>query len=404
MKLAHTTVTESPLGRDHVRLSGEVQYDRRPLGPETYWFDIPAEYEESLSGSGNPWLACLTPLAATLGEPLRIDEPVDPLLLKNIRGLVDLWKNWYPELHLIPIEAPNVAPACPDPPRRTAAFFSGGIDAFFTLLRHQDPTRSYERISIDDVIFVWGFDIPLDRPDGFERTRRAMELVADKLGKNLVVAATNLKTTRLQRDAPWGPLWHGSGIASVGLALEKRYGRLLIASTYSYLNLAPWGSHPLSDPLLSTTATQVVHDDACFSRAAKTELVAQADIALQTLRVCWNSKSDRNCSNCNKCFRTMATLEVLGVLDRCSTFDRDRFSLERLARVFSGDHNDRILLLEVRDLARRMGRGDIAAAVEESLVRSKRVQKWISLAQWLGTKPYVWRWETPLIQRLNVVL
>jgi hypothetical protein len=148
----------------------------------------------------------------------------------------------------------------------------------------------------------------------------------------------------------------------------------------------------------------VVHDDPCFSRVEKTELVARSEVALQTLRVCWNSKSDRNCSNCNKCFRTMATLEVLGVLDRCTTFDRNRFSVERLSRVFSGDHNDRILLLEVRDLARRYGRADIAEAIARSLVRSRHAHKWISLARWLGTKPYVWRWETPLLRYLNIVV
>lgn len=404
MRFTHTTIAESPLGPDRIRLTGHVQYDRSSARPETYWFDVPAEYRDSLSRSGDPWLACLTPLAATLGEPLTIDVPVDPLLLKNTRSLVKIWKNWYPGMHLIPIEAPTMLPVDGDPPGKTGVFFSGGVDAFFTLLRHEDASRSWDRTAIDDLIFVWGFDIPLDRPDGFERTRRAMELVAKELGKNLVIVATNLKTTRLQRDAEWGPVWHGSGVASVGLALERRYAQLLIASTYSYLNLAPWGSHPLTDPLLSTARTRIVHDDPAYSRVEKTELVARSDVAWRTLRVCWNSKSDRNCSDCNKCFRTMATLEVLGVLDRCTTFDRERFSADRLSRVFSADHNDRILLLEVRDLARQRGRGDIAAAIERSLSCSRRVRKWISLARWLGHKPYVWRWELPLLQHLHVVL
>ncbi|HUM15194.1 MAG TPA: hypothetical protein VL086_05855 [Candidatus Nitrosotalea sp.] len=403
MQVTRTTIAESPLGPHRVRLSGHVRYDKGPVPSETYWFDVPVEYGDSLSRSGNPWLVCLAPLAATVGERLQIDDPVDPLLLKNVRGLVKLWKNWYPSLHLIPIEAPNVAPAEAAGPRRTGAFFSGGVDAFFTVLRHHQPTHSWDHIPIDDLIFVWGFDVPIDKPDAFDRTRHAMQSVAKELGKNLVLVATNLKTTRLENDAEWGPLWHGSGIVSTGLALEKRYDRLVIASTYSYLNLAPWGSHPFSDPLLSTLGTRVIHDDASFSRTEKTELVARSDMALRTLRVCWNTRSEQNCSNCNKCFRTMATLEVLGALERCPQFDRKRLTLDALSRLFSGDHNDVILLLEVRDLALQQGRGDIADAIDRSLARSRRMRKWVALALWLGRRPYVWRWERPLLRRLRLV-
>lgn len=403
MQLTHTVIAESPLGPDRARLSGHVQYDQGTPKEEIFWFDVPVEYRGSLSTSGNPWLVCLAPLAISLGEPLKIEEPVDPLLLKNVQGLIKLWKNWYPHLHLVPIEAPNVAPVRAAGPPRTGAFFSGGVDAFFTVFRHQEPIQSWEHIHIDDLIFIWGFDVPLDKPDALDRTRRALQAAAKELGKNLVVVASNLKNTRLERDAEWGALWHGSGIVSTGLALEKRYAQLVIASTYSYVNLAPWGSHPLSDPLLSTLGTRVIHDDVSFSRAEKTEVVARSDMALRTLRVCWNARSERNCSYCNKCFRTMATLEVLGALERCPQFDRKRLSLEALSRLFSGDHNDRILLLEVRDLALRKGRKDIAEAIDRSLARSRRMQKWVSLATWLGRQPYVWRWERPLLQRLRLV-
>ncbi len=403
MRLTHTTITESPLDPGRVRLSGHVRYDQGRVPPETFWFDVPVAYRHWLSSSGNPWLVCLAPLAASIGEPLQVDEPVDPLLLRNVQGLVKLWKNWYPKLHHVRIEAPNVAPIETAGPRRTGAFFSGGVDAFFTVLRQEQPVQSWDHIAIDDLIFVWGFDVPIDKPDAFEPTRHALQSAAKDLGKNLVVLATNLKTTRLERDAEWGALWHGSGIVSTGLALEKRYAQLVIASTYSYANLAPWGSHPLSDPLLSTRSTRIIHDDPWFSRADKTELVARSDLALRTLRVCWNTRSEKNCSHCNKCFRTMATLEALGALARCPQFDRTQLSLDALSHLFSGDHNDRILLREVRDLARQRGRSDLAGAIDRSLARSRRMRKWVWLATWLGRQPYVWRWESPLLRRLRLV-
>jgi hypothetical protein len=99
----------------------------------------------------------------------------------------------------------------------------------------------------------------------------------------------------------------------------------------------------------------------------------------------------------------MATLETLGALDRCPQFDRKRLSLDALSRLFSGDHNDCILLLEVRDLALRKGRSDIADAIDRSLARSRRMRKWVALAMWLGRQPYVWRLEHPLLRRLRLV-
>lgn len=147
----------------------------------------------------------------------------------------------------------------------------------------------------------------------------------------------------------------------------------------------------------------MVHDDASCSRVEKTEFIARSAMAPRTLRVCWNARSERNCSNCNKCFRTMATLEVLGVLDRCPTFDRQRFDVDRLSRLFSADHNDRVLLQDVDDFAPRKGRRDIAAAIDRSLTRSRRMRRWVSLAMWLGAQPYVWRWERPLLERLGLV-
>ncbi len=63
MHLTHTTIAESPLGPDRVRLSGHVQYDQGTRKEEIFWFDVPAEYRDSLSNSGNPWLVCRPPPA-----------------------------------------------------------------------------------------------------------------------------------------------------------------------------------------------------------------------------------------------------------------------------------------------------------------------------------------------------
>ena len=135
MELLSTSEEETSSGR--LRLVGTVAYDDRPGLAQDYWFEVPPEHADSVTGSANPWLVCLTPLAVQLREPLRIPLPVDALLLRNIEELMAVWSSWYPEL--IPISV--VADAAPSPPEgvgRTGLFFSGGVDSFFSSFQNDE--------------------------------------------------------------------------------------------------------------------------------------------------------------------------------------------------------------------------------------------------------------------------
>ena len=158
MELRDVELTESPGGSGFVRLSGRVTYDEAAHADEEYWFDVASPQADLLTTSGNPWLACLAPVAATIGEPLRLGPAVDARLLENIRELLRVWTAWYPRLEDVPIEAQVDGPA-PAPERRTAAFFSGGVDSFFTVLRHANGDGTPRTEHIDDLIFIRGFDI-----------------------------------------------------------------------------------------------------------------------------------------------------------------------------------------------------------------------------------------------------
>ena len=85
MELVSIRIEESPHAAGRVRLVGDVAYDDRP-GTEAYWLEVDEEYAGSLSLSGSPWLALLLPLAATLGQKLRIGAPVIRFSLKTLRG------------------------------------------------------------------------------------------------------------------------------------------------------------------------------------------------------------------------------------------------------------------------------------------------------------------------------
>lgn len=359
-----------PAGPDRVRLAGDVRYaDSRS---ETYWFEVPAALADDLSRSGNPWLTALLPLAAKLGEPLRIPLPVDRLLARNLAELARIWRGWYPSLSEPALDlrvCDSVVARPPGLPGRTAAFFSGGVDSFFTVLRNDEAAPG--RIRIDELIPIQGFDFPLDRAEAFDKHLERLRRAADDLGKTVVPVRTNLRETRL-RECSWAELWHGAALASVGLALERRYRHVFIAASSVYEEVEPLGSHPLTDHLLSTSATQFVHDGAGATRLEKTTRIAASDLALRALHVCYREKESDNCGRCRKCSLTMATLSALGVLDRAATFPKS-VDLERVRRIYLPSPMQRRSVRRLVRLASTRRHGELASALDKA-VRSSAVR------------------------------
>lgn len=397
MRVQNIRIDTSPLSGARACVRADVSCDDSKVQPETYWFDVSENYAPYLNQSGNPWLACLVPLAVNLGEPLEISAPVDPTLFSNVQELMTVWRCWYPHLHPIPIDVDLAVSTSPRTSPRTAALFSGGVDAWFTLLRHAKGASVRE---IDDLISVWGLDISLDNPDGFQAMRTVQCDAAAAFAKEPIDMATNLCSTQWWNLANWGHLSHGCALAAIGLALEIRYQRLLVPSTHRYDHLTPWGSHPLTDPLLSSSLTQIVHDGAGYSRAEKTEFIIGFDMALNTLQVCWHTQSYRNCGRCSKCYRTMITLMLLDALGRCPRFDLETVDPKKISKILAKEESDRVFLREVQELALKRERPDIARAIERSFKHSWRIGIALRALAWLGNQRFVWRWREPLEHRL----
>jgi hypothetical protein len=384
---------------DRVRLVGRVEYDDRPGRPEDLWWEVPAPYAESLTTSGNPWLVGMTPLAAFLGEPLALPVPVDDLLLRGLSELMAVWRTWFGAMRVVPLRAEaghdtRVAEGA----RRTGLFISGGVDSLFALF-HNDRGGP-GTLPVDDLIAVHGFDIPLDREAEFERHCRGLRILAAAAGKPLITVRTNLRETRFGQ-VPWGTVAHGCGLVAAGLVLESRFRRLLVASTNPYARLAPWGSHPLTDPLLSTERTQVVHDGAALRRWEKLEFLAGFDAALQALHVCYKDRSDANCGRCEKCLRNMVILEILGVLGRCPTFPGGTLDLETVSRILVKDEWQPEFYDALRQFAVSRGRPDVAEALERSLSRSRVQRLLLRLAMSLRDRVGLWRFGRAI--RRNVL-
>ena len=322
MRIGQPAVESVAADRDRIRLCAPVTYSTAGLPSETYWFEVPATLEDDLSQNGNPWLAALLPLAATLGEPLEWEVPVDRPLLDGAREVLRIWRAWYGQTQVVPLNGPIAERPGFPPPSRTSAFLSGGVDSFFTALDHGDGDGREERGAIDEFLFVGGLDLRLDASDAIARVRRSLVQVSDALGRPLVFVRTNFREieTQWNRYVNWSLWGHGAVLASIPLALGKRYGRALIAASNIYTVPVPWGSHPFVDTLFSSWTLRVRDDGAAHDRTEKVRAIAGSPLVRAHLRVCFKSTDGANCGRCQKCLITMLTLDTLVGLSVCPTF------------------------------------------------------------------------------------
>jgi hypothetical protein len=389
MRLASVRKDASPDTPGFVRLTGAVE--RESGEAFDIWYEVPSELEADLSESSNPWLVAMLPYALPNGETIVSDLPADATLLENLKGLIAVWCDWYPQYKPPTIRIPAAPLAAEEPFNpKSAAFFSGGVDSWFTVLRHAPERESAAIGRVDDLITVHGFDIPLDAQDEFAKLHATLAQGAQALGRKLIVARTNLRRNGSLWVKGWGWLTNGAGLASVALMLEKRYGKVLIGSSYPYGSLFPWGSHPMTDGLFSTRSLTVKQDGAPFTRTEKTALIARHAIALAHLHVCWKNGAASNCGICPKCIRTMATLQLLGAFEIANPFPV-AFRQDRLAGLYIETGYEEAFIREIHALAAQTGHLPIQTAAAHALRRSRRLRPLVKLADNLGGVPVMWR-------------
>lgn len=355
-------------------MSAEVNYDDQPENSENLWFDVPIELGNRLIPSGNPWLAALLPLACKICEELNIDGTIDSELMESSSELMEWWRYWFPAMQVVPVRCTSIVHRQNQTPTRTAQFFSGGVDSFFTLLRHID---NKDQIQVNDLLVGWGFDIPLNESVAFEKVTKSLSAIAKNTETKLVTFSTNIRDTRFGRELPWGAIGHGSAMAALALLLDNLYSRVLIPSTDGYRETGPWGSHATTDHYYSSSTMRIIHDGAAYSRLQKVELIATSPIPLGALRVCWRSQADINCGRCEKCLRTMLALELCGALRKAATFSHAQLDLGLVKRIycpFEKSGSLQLYYLELLNAAQQHGRTDIARAISTAIRNSRHIK------------------------------
>jgi hypothetical protein len=312
--------------------------------------------------------ACLIPAMAS-GGSLAVSQPVSPRILRTQREYQAIQRAWSLDwdygaepLLEVDVQAPPRGPA-ERPEGRVAAFFSGGVDSWSTVLANPDVT---------DLIFVHGFDLIPGMPHhaglGDEVEARLREAAA-AVDLRLHVVETNLREFS-DPLARW-EVYNGTALAAAALLFESIFERVLIASDTDHQMQVPVGTARMVDQLWSSEGLEIVDDGGRFSREQRLRLIAEHPVVQRTLRVCWeNLGGAYNCGRCRKCLMTMVSLEALGLRDRFATFPAE-LDLARLDDFEIVQPISLTLWEDVLDTVRAAGRSDLEHAVAPMVAGGK---------------------------------
>ena len=199
------------------------------------------------------------------------------------------------------------------PSDETATLFSGGVDAFATLIAHAEEKPQ--------LVTLWGADIKLDDSIGWAHVRKHTEQTSSDYGLPAPMFIRSNFRTMLD-EGTLGDLvasskdnwWHGyqHGIAILGhtapIAYLHHWKTLYIASTYTRDNKTICASDPTIDNKLHLVSTRVCHDQYEYHRQQKVEHIVSHCRYSQhkiNVRVCWITAGGKNCCKCEKCLRTI---------------------------------------------------------------------------------------------------
>jgi len=246
------------------------------------------------------------------------NHPVSDVLVDNMAKHQQIFCQWYPK-KLSAISTDVELAQCSPAIKGAVSLFSGGIDSFYTYVDKQEE--------LTHVFLCLGLDIQLEEKEKIKLATEQYTAFAKANNKQLLIVSTNIRHVFPDGNRP---IQHAALFS--GLVIAYGLKVLYIPASHNIDELFPWGSHILTDPLLSNGVTKIVHHGA-ISRTAKTVVISQHQEAIDTIRIC-NSSEEFNCGECEKCIRTMFALAVLRQEAECLPPLSEKITFLKQVKIF----------------------------------------------------------------------
>ena len=200
---------------------------------------------------------------------------------------------------------------------KSCILYSGGLDAFNTLIDHLEENP--------DLITIWGADIWISNEDSWEKMFSPICETAKSFNLNNYYIKSSFREIGIDwkfevligekvNDLWWHGLQHGIGMLGLvaPLAWVNNYKNAYIASSHCPADEpVTCASHPTIDNHVRFCGCSAVHDGYFLNRQDKMHNVVhfcRENHIDQELHVCWEKNTGKNCCACEKCYRTIASI------------------------------------------------------------------------------------------------
>ena len=270
-----------------------------------------------------PFLTNVLPIIWLTDSLLELDE-LDIDFYQCINNLRDAYAKMYPILGFngyVKVNKLIDNKTLADTKQKVLTLFSGGLDAYSTLIAH--------RAENPHLLTVCGADVGLNDFDGWNMVKQQTYYTTKefnlpepffiKSNFRCFLNVTKLDVLVSKSNDGW---WHGfqHGIGLLGLTAPIAYLHniklIYIASSFSNGVKITCASDPTIDNMLEFCGTNIIHDQYDCSRQKKIMLLSEYLKENQKhifLRVCWKSHDGDNCCKCEKCYRTIFGLLAEGL-------------------------------------------------------------------------------------------
>lgn len=287
-----------------------------------------------------PFVCNVLPIVWLTNAVLEL-ESLDSDFYQAVEAIREGYQSVHPNLNFMKEEIKCRCEAHVCNGTKSLCFFSGGVDAFATLINHVDE---------QPVLFtIWGADIHYSDLTNWTNVYNQMLEAGNQFSLPNSFCRTNFRDCvnefalcELVRDLgsedDW---WHGfqHGIGLIGHAAPLCYQlgikRVYIASSYTIRerSLVTCASDPRIDNMVHFCGTNVFHDLFECNRQQKIHKIVdyvQTTHKKIRLRVCWQCFSATNCCKCEKCYRTICGLIAAGTDPRDYAFPISFFGFLRM--------------------------------------------------------------------------
>ncbi len=262
-----------------------------------------------------PVICNFLPIVWIFNAELIIDE-VDKAFFESIPDFKNGYINMYPDISFKgKITVKNTIEnnvEC----KKSAVLFSGGVDAFNTLISNINENP--------ELITLWGADVAYNNNKGWKVVENQIVETSEIFNLKYNIVHTNFRDVISskflygyvcninKKYGWWHDFAHGIGIIShsAPLAYSRGIKKVYIASSFTKNDIGNYtcASDPTIDNYVKFGSSVVIHDGYEFNRQMKINNICKfsehKNIKIP-IRVCWESTGGTNCCKCEKCFRTM---------------------------------------------------------------------------------------------------